>query len=137
MSSLSFDAPQMSISAPKTMEWHMIADYELDQLSHSETGFIGSLGFVGLGAAIGLLPQTIEVFGKLSQKVPTTTYPVTLVPMQMTPTDLACVGAFFGSLVLTLVCLTIAGVFHHRNKGLAKKIRNRAKPGAAPVLHAA
>jgi hypothetical protein len=101
----------------------MIMDHELTQLSHSEVGFIGSLGFVGLGAAFGLVPQLVETFGKVEHVPPT---PVTL-------GDIGCVGAFVGAVVLTIVCLAIAGIYKHRNRSLAQAIRNRGKQGFPPI----
>jgi hypothetical protein len=140
MSSLSFDAPQMSISAPKTMEWHMILDNELDQLSHSEMGFIGSLGFVGLGAALGLMPQLVEVISKLNTKpVKSPNYPFQDIVPTITALDIGTIAAIAVSLTIAAICLGLSGLYHHRNKNLAKTIRGRGKhglPPAAPALHA-
>jgi hypothetical protein len=126
--SLTFDAPQMSISAPKTLSWHMIMDQELTQLTRPEMGFIGSLGFVGLGAALGLIPQLVDAIHKVQQIKPD--LPVTI-------GDMACVGAFFGSFVLALVCLAIGGLYWWRNKGLATTIRKRGPIAVAAETKAA
>lgn len=131
---LSFDAPQMSVSMPKEVGWHMILDHELDQLSHSEMGFIGSLGFVGMGAALGLIPQIFDVMSKLFQPpIKSTMYPFDLIYPHVTALDMGSVAAFFFSLAIAIVCLTISGLFHHRNKKLAETIRERGKQGFPPL----
>jgi hypothetical protein len=116
--SLSFDVPQMSVSMPKMLDWHMILDHELTQLTRPEMGFIGSLGFVGLGSALGLTPQLVETMGKVRHA-----------DTSVTMGDIACVGAFFGCAVLAIVCLGIGGLYWYRHRGLAQTIRTRGKQG--------
>jgi hypothetical protein len=48
-------SPEQRMTVPEFVDWHMILDHELSQLSRPETGVIGSLGFVGLGSAPGLV----------------------------------------------------------------------------------
>lgn len=40
------------VSTPEFVDWHMMLDQELSQLSRPDQGVFGSLGFVGLGAAL-------------------------------------------------------------------------------------
>jgi hypothetical protein len=120
---------QSRISAPEFVDWHMILDQELSQLSRPETGVIASLGFVGLGAAIGLLVPFLNVVEKVNGQV-------TNPPPVILESDVACVGAFIGSAVLCVVCLAIAGIAWSRNKGLAGEIRNRTKRGVGAATSA-
>ncbi len=80
-------------------------------------GFLGSLGFVALGAALGLSPSFIAVLSKPSEAAP------------ITNADVATVGVFVGSAVMAVVCLFVAGIDLWRNSRLADKIRKRTKHG--------
>lgn len=132
--SLTFDAPAMSVSVPRELGWHMILDHELDQLSHSEMGFIGSLGFVGLGAALGLIPQVVDLVIKLFQTpIKSQYYPFDLIYPRITTLDIGSVAAFVFSLAIAIICLAISGLFHRRNKKLAAAIRSRGKQGIPPL----
>jgi hypothetical protein len=113
------------ISAPEFVDWHMILDQELEQLSRPETGLIASLGFMGLGAAIGLLVPLIGVV----EKIGVVAQPGKPAPPPVSISDIACVASFTGSLVLGIVCLAIAGIAWMRNKGLATAIRRRTRRG--------
>ena len=116
---ISFDPPPMSVSMPEQIDWHMILDHELSQLSRPETGVIGSFGFVGLGGAIGLIPQFVSTIEKTKAQP----------PAAITEGDIACIAAFFGCIVLAAICLAIFGLFWYRNKSLADQIRKRTRRG--------
>ncbi len=79
--------PTQRVSVPEYLDWHMILDYELDQLSQPETGVIGPVGFTGAGAAIGLVGQFAAVVAKVRASP--------LVPVEAT--DLVSVCAFAAS----------------------------------------
>jgi hypothetical protein len=100
----------------------MILDQELSQLSRPDQGVFGSLGFVGLGAALGLLAPFIAVLGKIGATATANTPIPTF-----SGSDVAYIATFAGSCVLAAVCLTIAGVAWFRNRGLAAEIRKRTK----------
>lgn len=112
-----FVPPGQRMSAPENLDWHMILDHELSQLSAAETGVLGSLGFTGLGGALGFLPSVVQVIGKLPSTVEA---PVT-VP------DMVTVGVFVACAVLAAICLVIYFLNWNRNKGLADTIRKRPK----------
>lgn len=112
-----FESPAQRLSMPEFVDWHMILDHELSQLTRPETGVIGSLGFVGLGGAIGLAPTFVAVLSNVQASPPK---PVT-VP------DIAAVGCFAVSFAVALICLVIFGLSVYRNKGLATSIRERKK----------
>ena len=114
---LTFDPPPMSVSMPEALNWHMILDHELTALTKPETGVIGSLRFVGLGSVLGLIPQLVATIEKAQA----------VTPQAITLSDIACVAAFFGYLVLAILCLTIFGMYWWRNRGLAEIIRNRVR----------
>jgi hypothetical protein len=110
------------ISRPEFVDWHMILDQELSQLSRPEQGVFRSLGFVGLGGALGLLAPFIGVLGKIGATA-TANAPMPT----FSGSDVAYIATFAGSCVLAAVCLTIAGVAWFRNRGLAAEIRKRTK----------
>jgi hypothetical protein len=112
-----FDPPPMTVSVPDAVEWHMIFDHELTQLSRTEMGVVGSFGFVALGTALGLLPSFIGAFEKANGKD------------VMTAFDAAVIFVFAASAALTIICLLLAGIDLWRNRGLADKIRRRTKHG--------
>jgi hypothetical protein len=112
-----FDPPQMTVSVPDAVEWHMIFDHELTQLSRVEMGVIGSFGFVALGTALGLVPSFIAALAKANGKDVMTGY------------DVAVIGVFAASAALAVICLLVAGIDLWRNSRLADKIRKRAKHG--------
>jgi len=108
--------PAQRVSRPDFVDWHMILDGELTQLSKPEEGVLISLGFVGLGAAFGLLGPFLASWDKLEVATP-----------NLTGSDLASIACFGGSVVLALVCLIFGGIATWRNRGLAEKIRNRGQ----------
>jgi hypothetical protein len=110
--------PAARISMPDYVDWHMILDRELDQLSHRQQGALASLGFVALGAVLGLIAPFVRVWEKVGS---TTTF---------TTGDLATVACFFGCAVAAVICLCLAGIAWYRNRGLADEIRKRPKHGA-------
>jgi hypothetical protein len=112
-------SPTQRISMPDYVDWHMILDHELSQLSRPEIGFIGSLGLVGLGAALGSAVQFWRGIAKVLQPA----------EGQITGDDIGFIMVFVASVVLAIVCLTISGVGLWRNRGLAQQIRKRDKRG--------
>ena len=104
--------PTSRVSMPEFVDWHMILDAELSQLSAPETGVLGSVGFTALGGALGLLPLFMEAKEKLG-----------VAPMGTQDFVYAC--SFVGCLVLAIICLVIFGIRRSRNYGLAARIRNR------------
>ena len=116
---LTFDSIPMSLSMPEALSWHMILDHELTQLSSRDTGLIGSIGFVCLGSALGLIPSLAAALDKINTKP----------PISMTGGDVASIAAFFGTAVAAVICLIIFGNYRYRNSGLAAKIRARTRRG--------
>jgi hypothetical protein len=111
-SNLTFDAIPMSLSMPEGLTWHMILDHELSQLTRPETGVLGSIGWVGLGAVLGLVVPFVGVLEKIGDAT-------------ITKSDVSCLLAFAFSVAATLVCLGVAGIAWWRNSGLAQHIRSR------------
>jgi hypothetical protein len=109
--------PQERISSAEYVDYHMIIDHELDQLSRGEAGVFGSSGFMALGAAIGLFPSAISTWDKLSASPPVA------VPRGDISGMICCAGCAAGA----LVCLVIFGLYKLRNRGLAKRIRARTR----------
>src|ERR1700687_5123073 len=89
--------PATRISMPPVVDWHMILDRELDQLTRPEMGVIGSLGFVALGAVFGLIAPLFGALEKVGAEPPNI----------MGKGDIAAIAAFFGCLGLTVICLLI------------------------------
>ena len=118
-SNLTFDSIPMSLSMPEALSWHMILDHELTQLSSRDTGLIGSIGFVCLGSALGLIPSLVAALDKVNTEP----------PMSMTHGDVAAISASVGTAVASVVCLIIFVIYRYRNSGLAAKIRARTRRG--------
>ena len=111
------ESPAQRFSMPDFVDWHMILDYELSQLTRPETGIIGSIGFVGLGGAVGLAPSFISVMSKIGSTV----------PQPVSPSDITAALCFVASGVIAVICLIIFGLSLYRNRGLATNIRARKK----------
>jgi hypothetical protein len=118
-SNLTFDSIPMSLSMPEALSWHMILDHELMQLSSRDTGLIGSIGFVCLGSALGLIPSLVTALDKVNTKP----------PLSMSSGDVAAIAATVGTAVGAVICLIIFGIYRYRNSGLAAKIRARTRRG--------
>jgi hypothetical protein len=110
--------PSSRISAPEFIDWHMILDRELEQLSRPEIGLLSSIGFTALGVSLGLLPGFVSSLGKSKANTFDSGDATTLI-------------VFVASTVGAVICLVIAGVGWYRNKGLADEIRRRPKHGAS------
>ena len=110
-------APRLSIAA--NVDYHMIQDYELTQLSNPEGGILGSIGFTLLGAAIGLVPSVTATLKRANSS----TTQDTTVQFGELVSLVICGGCFLGS----IICLAIFGIAKARNSGLAQTIRNRPK----------
>ena len=126
--SVTFGSVPMSVSMPENLSWHMILDHELSQLTLPEAGVLGSIGFVFLGAVLGLIPGFVTAV----EKVPLNTAAQlkdNAAAVTFTSGDLATVIAFCACSALAVVCLIIAGIRWMRNKGLASTIRSRSKHG--------
>ncbi|TPL97310.1 hypothetical protein [Mesorhizobium sp. B2-3-10] len=95
----------------------MILDHELSQLTRPETGVIGSVGFVGLGGAIGFLPSFVAIMS----------YTEATPPKPTAPPDIMPALCFVACGVIAVICLVIFGLSVYRNKGLAGNIRARKK----------
>lgn len=111
-SSASF--PTARISVPESLDYHMIMDHELSQLSHPETGIIGSVGFAFFGAAVGLVPAAMEIMARTSSE-------------KLSNSDLLLIGFLGATAFGAVICLAIFALATFRNRGLAGKIRTRAK----------
>jgi hypothetical protein len=123
--SVTFGSVPMSVSMPENLSWHMILDHELSELTLPEAGVLGSLGFVFLGAFLGLIPGFVTAV----EKVNATAVKGGPASQPFTNGDLATVIAFCVCGALAAACLCIAGLRWFRNKGLAATIRNRSKHG--------
>ena len=110
-------SPAQRLTMPEYLDWHMILDHELSQLSRPETGVIGSVGFVGLGGVIGLAASFFEALEKVNGSPP--------IPLSIG--DIVSVCMFVGSTVIAGLCLLIFGLAVFRNRGLARTIRSRQK----------
>jgi hypothetical protein len=126
--SVTFGSVPMSVSMPENLSWHMILDHELSQLTLPEAGVLGSLGFVFLGGALGLIPGFVVAVEKVPHGAAAQVKDG-LAAQVFTSGDLATVIAFCACAALALVCLIIAGLRWTRNRGLAAKIRSRSKHG--------
>jgi hypothetical protein len=113
-------APAPRISMPDFVDWHMILDRELDQLSRPEHGVLSSLGFVALGTVLGLIAPVMSAWEKIAASP----------PIPLNRAEFANLAAFFVCVGLMFVCLSIAGLGWWRNRGLADEIRKRPKRGA-------
>lgn len=111
------EGPAQRFTMPEFLDWHMILDHELNQLSRPETGVIGSLGFVGLGAVVGLIPAVSGVFEKIGSSP----------PASISGAETATLMVFSGCVVLALGCLLIFGLSIYRNSGLTTVIKARKK----------
>jgi hypothetical protein len=119
-SSVTFGSMPMSVSVPEGINWHMILDHELSQLTRPESGVIGSIGFVALGAFLGLVPAVFSAIDKVNPAAPRAA-----ATQAFTMSDLSAVVVCGGSLVLAIVCLGIFALVWYRNRGLAATIRAR------------
>ena len=97
----------------------MIQDQELTQLSNIESGVIASLGFMGLGGAIGLAGPFLAALDKIKANP----------PLPVTGAEEFYLVGFSGTVVLGVVCLVIHAISSWRKKGLAAVIRDRPKLG--------
>ncbi|TGP14426.1 hypothetical protein EN828_27080 [Mesorhizobium sp. M2D.F.Ca.ET.185.01.1.1] len=111
------ESPAQRFSMPEFVDWHMILDHELSQLTRPETGIIGSIGFVGLGGAIGLAPAFFSVLTKIE----------TAQHEPVVVADVVSIGCFVASAVIAIICLIIFALSLYRNRGLAGDIRARKK----------
>lgn len=105
--------PAARVTAADFIDYHMITDYELTQLSRPETGVLGTIGWAAFGLAGGFILQFIRAVSK---------------------SDGALQGSdLWGSIlfVAASVAATICLVIHYRNrrelKSLAEDIRGRKK----------
>ncbi|MCK1592143.1 hypothetical protein [Bradyrhizobium sp. 169] len=109
--------PAARISMPAFVDWHMILDRELDQLTQPQSGLLGSLGFVGLGAVLGLIGSFVAALEKLA----------TIPAAPVSKADISNLLAFPACIVLTAICLLLAFLSWRRNSCLADEIRKRPK----------
>lgn len=112
-----FQGPRPRLGAPEYVDYHMILDQELTQLSKPETGIIGSVGFTATGAGIGFYPSFAALFDKFDQ----------LSKAEFTKSEIHISVAFAFSVALAVTCLLIFFIGVYRNIGLAKIIRNRKR----------
>jgi len=97
----------------------MIQDHELTQLSNIEGGVIASLGYMGLGAAIGLVGPFLAALDKV-RATP---------PLPVSSAEASYLIGFSGTVILGCVCLAIHAISSWRKKRLADIIRGRPKLG--------
>jgi len=123
-----FEGPKARITAPDFTDWHMILDHELGQISRPEAGVIGSLGFVGVGGALGFAQDFADTLSNAYLPLPTANAAddaQRAPPLQIS--DIVSIAGFVGCIVLAVVCLAIFCIGKWRNKGLVASIRARAK----------
>lgn len=127
-----FVSPAQRVGAPEHVDWHMILDQELTQLSQPDSGVMGSIGFTALGGFVGLIPGLAGVITKLSQSP---TLPAGEAALPIGFVDVVTVAATAGCLIGAVICLITFAVNKYRNAGLTAKIRQRKKfsaPAGAP-----
>lgn len=107
--------PEQRVSTPGVVDWHMILDHELDQLSQLETGALGSVGFVALGAAVGFAPAFVAALEKAKTG--------------LSGEELVALIALPLSAAVALICLGLFVANALRNRGLKGRIRQRPKQG--------
>ena len=112
-------SPPQTVSAPDHVDWHLIQDHELTALSKVATGVVQSLGFTGLGGAIGLAGAFISALEKVTATK----------PLPLSGPDLYALLAFSSMIATAAICLTLSGLSYSRNKGTVAEIRQRRKTG--------
>lgn len=112
--SLNF-TPESMVTVPERTDWHLVADHELDTLSSSVGGILGSVGFAALGAALGAAPQALSGWNSIKAGKPLSSESATSL----------CI--FLLSIATTIICLSIFGIYKKRTMNLTRNIRLRPK----------
>lgn len=107
--------PIQRVPIPDYLDWHVILEPELGQLSRPETGVIGSLGFAALGAAVGFAPSFLSALDKAASSQPSSL------------ADAAFIASFSGTAVAGVLCLVLFGIAALRKRGLTRTIRARKR----------
>ena len=105
--------PRGRVSAPEYVDWHMILDQELDQLSNLQTGVLGGLGFTALGATLGVAPSFVVAISKASA--------------ELARGDVTAMLIFVASLVAAVICLSLYFLSRRKTRSLPETIRARNK----------
>jgi hypothetical protein len=105
--------PPTRITVPDFVDFHMISDDELTQLSRPEAGLLGTIGWAAAGAAAGFLIGTAKA---------ATSYFTT---SQVRGEDGFASLLFVAAAVTALICLSI--YFQNRRNliSISERIRNR------------
>lgn len=112
--SLNF-TPESMVTVPERTDWHLVADHELDTLSSSVGGILGSVGFAALGAALGAAPQAFSGWGSINAGKPLSSESATSL----------CI--FLLSIATTIICLSVFAAYKKRTVQLTANIRLRPK----------
>jgi hypothetical protein len=115
VSGISIDTP-VRVSAPEFVDWHMILDQELSQLSTPETTVLGSTGFASVGIAASFLLQ----FSGAMHRIATN-------PIKLQNGDGIALIVFPSACVVAGLSLLLWGIRLRANSTLVGKIRKRPK----------
>lgn len=106
-------APMSRVTVPEVTDWHLVAEHELDSISHPEGGVTGAVGFAALGAALGALPSGCTALDKIRSgaKVPDEAFRSLLI---LLPAAAAAI-----------ICLVVWAIDKYRKAGLVTRIKAR------------
>ncbi|MDR6757858.1 hypothetical protein J2Y48_003155 [Mycoplana sp. BE70] len=111
--------PTPRFSMDENVDYHVILDQELDQLSQPENGVVGTIGFTALGAALAFVPAMVSALEKLGDP---------LKPLERT--EIATLLLTPGCIATAIVCLILFSISKYRNRGLVERIRRRPRRSA-------
>jgi hypothetical protein len=110
-------SPTARFSVSEHVDYHVVLDQELTQLSRPEAGMFGAFGFAFFGAAIGFMPQALATLAIITKTPPGPVSAVELWTIVLAP---SCFAA-------SIACLAAFGIAKFRNRGVENSIRQRPK----------
>lgn len=114
--------PQQRVSKPSHVDWHMIQDSELSQLSSPEDGLMFSIGLTSVGATVGLLGPFVSVLSRVTDKQSNVTE-----VLEIQAVDITYTVGFAACASVAFICLIFGGMARWQQRGLADKIRRRGQ----------